>query len=76
MTVNVRYLSLWMAYGVLILTTLLSVMSINNRLEAIEQDVCKALLVNLRAEVLDPDLDTEGRTTIEQFIEALSEECG
>ena len=76
MTVNVRYLSLWMAYGVLILTTLLSVMSINNRLQAIEQDVCQALLVNLGAEALNPDLDTEGRTTIELFIETLAEECG
>ena len=72
-----RVASLWVAYALLVLTSWYGLWSIGNDLESLEDDVCGAIVLDLRVQagIVSPT-DPEGADEILSAIDDVTEQCG
>jgi len=74
-TAPMRLWALWTAYGIMVGGFALATYRLDERMADIEGDICDAVIIDLKVDLLDPNLDADSAAMLADLIAQVRYGC-
>ena len=74
-TTRLRLWALWTAYAIMVGGFALATYKLDERMSDIEDDICFAIVTDLKVDLIDPRLTDENRADLSGLIDDIQNEC-